>query len=75
MRGSQAESAPFREPPSGGPRKAQLEVCPKSRSQARSVGSERKNLTFRLKVTNVRPALKRHPCRFAQADSLAKPSK
>jgi hypothetical protein len=56
MRGSQAESAPFREPPSGGPRKAQPEVCPQSRSHQQSVGLRGKNLIFRLKVTHVRHA-------------------
>ena len=54
MKGSEIGSAAFREPPSGGPRKAELELCPESRSQAKSVGSERKNLTFSLKVTRVR---------------------
>jgi hypothetical protein len=56
MRGRQTGSAPLREPPSGGSRKAQLDVCPESRSASRSVGSERKILTFRLKVTIVRHA-------------------
>ena len=51
MKSSQSSPTAFREPPSGGPRKAQLEVCPQSRSQAQSFSSERKNLTFSLKVT------------------------
>lgn len=54
MRASQPRSAAFREPPSGGPRKAQPEVCPKSRSHQQSVGLKGKNLIFRLKVTHVR---------------------
>jgi len=56
MPGSQTGPAAFREPPSGGPRKAQLEVSPQSRSLQQSMGSERRNLTFSLKVTCVRHA-------------------
>jgi len=56
MKGSQLGPTAFREPPSGGPRKAQPEVCPQSRSQAQSVGLRGKNLIFRLKVTCVRQA-------------------
>lgn len=61
MKGSQLLPAAFREPPSGGPRKAEPEVCPQSRSQAQAVGLRGKNLIFRLKVTRVRHALKHQP--------------
>ncbi len=50
MKGSEFGSAAFREPPSGGPRKAQPEVCPQSRSHQQSVGLRGKSLIFRLKV-------------------------
>jgi len=54
MKGSEIGSAAFREPPSGGPRKAQPEVCLESRSPQQSVGLRGKSLIFRLKVTRVR---------------------
>ena len=54
MKGSEIGSAAFREPPEGGPRKAQPEVCLESRSPQQSVGLREKSLIFRLKVTSVR---------------------
>ena len=54
MKGSEIGSAAFREPPSGGPRKAQPEVCLESRSPQQSLGLRGKSLIFRLKVTRVR---------------------
>jgi len=56
MKGSEIGSAAFREPPSGGPRKAQPEVCLESRSPQQSLGLRGKSLIFRLKVTRVRRA-------------------
>ncbi len=51
MKEKQIRPATFREPPSGGPRKAQPEVCLESRSPQQSVGLRGKSLIFRLKVT------------------------
>ena len=82
MKGSEIGSAAFREPPSGGPRKAQPEVCLESRSPQQSVGLRGKSLIFRLKVTRVRqprrcilPLGDRQLSRLVMAASFLSPSR